>query len=104
MALAEGYSVGVTIDPYPPDKFALDVDLELFRNDEPLSGATVETEWDMTLMAHGPFFTTLEPSGDGAFATSFDFFMFGPWYVDATVTGPGIGPFEFRLSIYVWPA
>ena len=104
VALADGYSVGVTIDPYPPATFALDVDLELSRDGEPLTGAVVETEWDMTLMAHGPFYTTLDTAGDGAFTSSFDFFMFGPWYVDATVTAPGIEPFEFRLSIYVWPA
>lgn len=104
VSLADGYSVRVRIDPYPPTTFALDVYLELFRDGQPLTGATVDTEWDMTLMSHGPFFTTLEPAAEGAFTSSFDFFMFGPWYVDATVTAPGIDPFEFRLSIYVWPA
>lgn len=103
VSLADGYQVTVTIDPYPPSTLRLDVDLEISRNGQPLNDATIATVWDMTLMTHGPFATTLEPIGDGAFTTSFDFFMFGPWYVDATVSAPGDEPVAFRLSIYVWP-
>jgi hypothetical protein len=104
VALADGYAVKVTVDPFPPASFAIDVTLELSKDGEPLTDATVDTVWDMTVMAHGPFDTTFDPLGSGTFETSFDFFMFGPWYVDTTVTTPGAEPVDFRLSIYVWPA
>ncbi len=103
VALADGYAVGVTVTPFPPTSFDIDVMLELTRDGAPIVGATVDTVWDMTLMTHGPFTTALGTAGDGAYGTSYDFFMFGPWYVDTTVTAPGAEPVEFRLSIYVWP-
>jgi hypothetical protein len=102
--LAGGYEVAVTIAPFPPASFDIDVMLELSRDGVPITDATVDTIWDMTLMTHGPFDTRLDSPTAGAYGTSFDFFMFGPWYVDTTVTQPGADPIDFRLSIYVWPA
>lgn len=104
VALPDGYAVTVHVDPFPPSSFNVDVMIEVTKDGEPVSGATVDTLWDMTLMTHGPFTTTLDASGDNAYGTSYDFFMFGPWYVDTTVAAPGVEPVEFRLSIYVWPA
>jgi hypothetical protein len=103
VALADGYGVTVSVDPFPPTSFDVDVTIGLTRDGEPVVGAAVDTVWDMTLMTHGPFTTALTESGDGAYGTSYDFFMFGPWYVDTTVTAPGTEPVTFRLSIYVWP-
>lgn len=104
VALADGYAVTVTIDPYPPSAFKLQMRLDLSKDGEPITDATVDTVWDMAVMAHGPFTTRLDPAGQGEFDAAYDFFMFGPWYVDTTVTTPGAAPVEFRLSIYVWPA
>lgn len=104
VGLAGGYEVTVTVDPFPPSTFAIDVELELARDGEPVTDATFDTVWDMTLMTHGPFDTRLDSPAPGTYATGYHFFMFGPWYVDTTVTVPGADPIEFRLSIYVWPA
>lgn len=103
VALPDGYAVTVHVDPFPPTSFDVDVMIEMTKDGQPITGATIDTVWDMTLMTHGPFTTPLATSGDGAYGTSYDFFMFGPWYVDTTVTTPGAEPVVFRLSIYVWP-
>jgi hypothetical protein len=102
--LAGGYEVKVAISPYPPDRFDLFVHIELLRDGVPVTDATIDTVWDMTLMGHGPFETRLTPIGGGAYETNYAFFMFGPWAVDATATMPGVDPLEFRLSFYIWPA
>lgn len=104
VALADGYAIAVTIDPYPPDSFDLAVRLEVLQNGIAVPGARIDTRWDMTLMTHGPFETVFPVAADGVFEHAFDFFMFGPWYVDTTVFVPEHDPLEFRLSIYVWPA
>ena len=104
VSLADGYELTVTLDPFPPEDFDVDVGLQLSRDGEPVTDTTIDTVWDMTIMAHGPFESRLDAGPDGTYSASYYFFMFGPWYVDTTVTPPGSDPFEFRLIVYVWPA
>lgn len=104
VSLAGGYSIRVTVDPYPPSTFKLNIQLEVLKDGEPVPDATIDTVWDMTVMPHGPFETRFDPAGNGVYSSSFDFFMFGPWFVDASMAAPGLDPTAFRLQIYVWPA
>jgi len=100
-----GYDVQMTIQlsPFPPDTFKEELEVTLTRNGEPITDAAIDTVWDMIVMGHGPFETRIPHISDGVYATSYDFFMFGPWQLDTEIQIPGTDPIEFSISIYVWP-
>jgi hypothetical protein len=105
ITLGNGLELVVELDPYPADQFDVDVRYRLQRADgAPIDNATIDVEWDMRFMFHGPFDTRMDPIGDGTYASSYEFFMFGPWYLDTTVTVPGVPPIDLSLDIYVWPS
>ena len=103
--LGSGLELFVDIDPYPADRFDVDVRYRLQRADgAPIDNAVIDVVWDMRFMLHGPFETRMDAFGEGAYAASYDFFMFGPWYLDTTVEVPGVPPIELTIDIYVWPS
>jgi hypothetical protein len=79
------------------------VDFALTREGAPVEGATMSVSYDMRFMAHGPFPLDLGTGAAGTFTSTYSFFMFGPWRIDATVVPPGSNPIQFSISIYVWP-
>lgn len=103
IALPGGSTLHVTVSPYPPTDFDTDVSLELTDADgAPVTDASISSEWDM-VMVHGPFYTTFEHRGEGRYgADTFDFFMYGPWQLNTTVTTAD-GEALVKLAIFVWP-
>jgi len=102
--LGSGYAVAVTVTPYPPVNFdPMTVDFAMTHDGAPVEGATMTVSYDMRFMAHGPFPLDLGAGTVGTFTSTYNFFMFGPWQIDATVTPPGSEPLHFSISIYVWP-
>ena len=103
--LSDDLALTVTVSPYPPTDFDVSVDLLVTTLDgQPVTDADISSVWDMTVMHHGPFETVFRPIGDGHYAASFDFFMFGPWKLTTRVVAPSRGTDDLViLSIYNWP-
>jgi hypothetical protein len=102
--LGSGYAVTVTVTPYPPVNFdPMTVDFAMTHDGATVEGAAMTVSYDMRFMAHGPFPLDLGNGTVGTFTSTYNFFMFGPWQIDATVTLPGSEPIQFSISIYVWP-
>jgi hypothetical protein len=93
----------VNVSPFPTDRFQVDVELTITRDDAPITDAVIDTNWDMIVMGHGPFASNIPHTSGGTYAVSYDFFMFGPWQIDTDLKIPGIDPIDFSISIYVWP-
>jgi hypothetical protein len=105
VALSDELDLAVSVSPYPPTTFNVDVDLYLTdAAGQPVVDATITVEWDMVFMWHGPFLSEFRPVGDGHYVAPFDLFMFGPWEFVTRVTAPGYDqPEDLSLSIYIWP-
>lgn len=105
VALSDDLNLTVTVSPYPPTTFNIDVDLLVTdASGAPVEGATVTSEWDMVFMWHGPFDTEFQAVGDGRYTAPFHFFMVGPWELVTQVTAPGYqNPDPLSLFIYIWP-
>lgn len=105
VALSDELDLAVSVSPYPPSTFDLDVDLYLTDvTGRPVDDATISVEWDMAFMWHGPFLSEFRGVGAGHYVAPFDLFMFGPWEFVTRVTAPGYDqPDDLSLSIYVWP-
>lgn len=102
--LGDGLAVAVTVVPYPPINFdPATVDFAVTRDGQPVTDAAMTISYDMRFMQHGPFPLDLGTAATGHFTSTYNFFMFGPWQIDATVTLPGAAPVAFSISIYVWP-
>lgn len=101
--LGDDVQMTIQVSPFPPNTFKEEIEFTLTRNGEPITDAAIDTVWDMIVMGHGPFETRIPHISDGTYATSYDFFMFGPWQLDTDIQIPGIDPIEFSISIYVWP-
>jgi hypothetical protein len=105
IAISEDLLLTVSVSPYPPSQF--DVDLDLLLTDaagQPVENASIRTDVDMALMGHGPFASDFVSAGNGHFGASFDLFMFGPWEFVMNVTAPGHNqPDNLTMSVYVWP-
>lgn len=105
VALSEDLNLTVSVRPYPPTSFNIDVDLLVTdASGTPIDGAAVTSEWDMVFMWHGPYHTEFQPVGDGRYTAPFHFFMVGPWQLVTRVTAPGYQePDPLSLFIYIWP-
>lgn len=101
--LGDGYALGVATDPYPPGSFDVSVTLRLTRDGSPVTDAVIAVDWDMPVMTHGPFTTPLQAVGDGTYAADFQFFMYGTWILDASITVPDGTMLPVRIGLYVWP-
>ena len=103
--LSDDLILAVSVSPYPPTSFDLDVEVVLATAEgEPIADANITAIWDMTIMHHGPFEAEFTNSGDGRYAAFFDLFMVGPWGLDLDVSVPGYqNPDQVSVIIYVWP-
>ena len=101
--LGDDVLMTVNVSPFPTNTFKVDVELIITRDGVPVTDAVIDTVWDMIVMGHGPFLSTVPHASNGTYAVSYDFFMFGPWQIDTDLTIPGIDPIDFSISIYVWP-
>lgn len=105
VAISKDLLLAVSVNPYPPSQF--DVDIDLLLTDaagQPVENASIRTDVDMALMGHGPFSSDFVSAGNGRFNASFDLFMFGPWEFVMNVTAPGHDqPDNLTMSVYVWP-
>lgn len=78
---APDVDVQLRFDP-PPRVGETTCTLTLSGSDgAPLDGAAIEVEGNMNHAGMVPVFRTLESSGDGAYASGFEFTMGGDWYV-----------------------
>lgn len=105
ITLADDLQMEVSLSPYPPTFFDIDIDIRLTTTDgEIVDDATISTIWDMDVMPHGPFTTEFRDIGDGHYSASFDFSMFGAWGLDTHISHPTLdSPDDVSLVIYVWP-
>lgn len=102
--LADDLGLEVFVSPYPPDTFDVSVDFYLTdARGEPVTDAEISVVWDMIFMTHGPFLVSPEHIGGGHYVTSYDFFMFGPWELDAAISRGTGAEAQAVLAIYVWP-
>lgn len=104
IAIADDLVLGVAVDPYPPIRFDVDVDLTLATADgTPVTDAEVSVVWDMLIMGHGPFYSDLANNGAGHYGTHLNLFMFGPWDLELAISPPHDAPDDLSISLYVWP-
>jgi hypothetical protein len=104
VAISDEVRLGVTLDPYPPSQFDVDVDLHLTTTDGlPIEDASVEVVWDMMIMGHGPFTTAFEYAGDGHYRAPLHLFMFGPWELEPQIDSAFELPDDLSISLYLWP-
>jgi hypothetical protein len=103
--LSDDLVLEVSVSPYPPTSFDLDVEFVLRTvQGGPIADATIDAIWDMTIMHHGPFEAQFKSVGDGRYAAFFDLFMVGPWGLDINLSVPGYqNPDGVTVIIYVWP-
>ncbi len=103
--LGANLQMGVTVSPYPPNTFDIDLDLYLTTTDgEPVIDADIVAVWDMTVMWHGPFDTPFTSRGDGHYVAPFHFFMFGPWQLVTRISVPDHDLIDdLAIDIYTWP-
>lgn len=101
----DGMDVVLTVSPYPPSDFDVDIELSLTdESGEVITDAVISADWDMAFMWHGPFHTDFIPSGNGVYRASFDLFMFGPWEFETRIATPGTDQHrDLTFSIYTWP-
>ncbi len=105
LALSDNLQMEVSLSPYPPTFFDIDIDIRLTTPEgEVVDDATISTIWDMDVMPHGPFSTQFRNIGDGHYSASFDFSMFGAWGINTHISHPTFdSPDDVSLVIYVWP-
>jgi hypothetical protein len=104
IAISEAVRMGVTVDPYPPTTFDIDIDLDLTTTDgAPIADASVAIVWDMVIMGHGPFRTEFANTGGGHYQAHLDLFMFGPWELETEIDSSYDIPDDLSISLYVWP-
>jgi len=104
IAVADDLMLAVTIDPYPPTRFDVDVDLLLTAPDgTPVADAGLAVVWDMVIMGHGPFRTDFENAGAGHYRSHLNLFMFGPWDLDLEIDASYDLPDDLSVSLYIWP-
>ncbi|MBI2916645.1 MAG: hypothetical protein HYY01_01515 [Chloroflexi bacterium] len=101
--LANGLSVELSMDPYPPTRLRLSLDLYLTHQGDPASDASLDVKYDMVGMPHGPFTAPADNLGDGHYRAVLDYAMFAAWEHMVTVSLPE-GPCEFVIGILLFPA
>jgi hypothetical protein len=75
----DGLAVEVYIDPYPPTTLRSTLDVFVTQDGEPAEDVSVEVEFDMLAMLHGPFTATARDIGGGHHLATLSYIMFGPW-------------------------
>jgi hypothetical protein len=104
IAVGDDLVLAVTVNPYPPTQFDIEVDFALSTPDgTPIADADLTVVWDMLIMGHGPFQTEFENVGDGHYRAGLDLFMFGPWDLALEISPTFDVPDDLSVSLYVWP-
>lgn len=88
--------------PAPPVTGNVQVDAYLESTDsQPVEGASVTFDIDMTNMSHGETLIATQSMGGGHYAGDVHFSMPGPWRIIATVERPGQTPVQLRFEFEV---
>ena len=81
---SNGITAEIFVSPYPPGRSA-NVDFYLTRGGEPVEGANVSLQYDMTVMEHGPFELLAVPTGRGHYLAPMDFAMDGTFWLNVSL-------------------
>lgn len=86
---AGGMNTEIFVSPYPPGRSA-NIDFYLTSAGEPVEGANITLQYDMTVMEHGPFQLLAVPTGRGHYLAAVDFAMDGVFWLNVSAdTGDG---------------
>ena len=100
--LGDDVAVEIYLDPYPPTTLHSVVDLYLTRDGEPVTDASIDVEFDMLAMVHGPFVATAKKIGAGHHLATLDYIMFGAWDQFVTIR-QGLERVRFPVVIVAYP-
>jgi len=100
--MGDGLAVEVYIDPYPPTTLHSILDVYVTRDGEPVPDVSVDVEFDMLSMLHGPFNATARDIGAGHHLTTLDYIMFGAWDQFVTIR-IGLERIRFPVVIVAYP-
>lgn len=78
----------IFVSPYPPGRSA-NIDFYLTSAGEPVEGANITLQYDMTVMEHGPFQLLAVPTGRGHYLAAVDFAMDGVFWLNVSVDAAG---------------
>jgi hypothetical protein len=102
LELGGDLAVEIYLDPYPPTALHSVVDLYLTREGEPVTDASIDVEFDMLSMAHGPFVATAKQIGGGHHLATLNYIMFGAWDQFVTIRN-GLERIRFPVVIVAYP-
>lgn len=77
-------SAEIFVSPYPPGRTA-NIDFYLTSAGEPVEGANITLQYDMTVMEHGPFQLLAVPTGRGHYLAAVDFAMDGVFWLNVSL-------------------
>lgn len=103
--LADGLAAEVYLDPYPPARTDVWLDLHLTRaaTGKPVRDARGTTSYDMATHSMGPWSAAAKNTGDGHYLYSMHYVMYGDWgHLLRIQTGKTV--YELNLLIDVLPA
>ena len=100
--MGDGLEVEVYIDPYPPTTLHSILDVFVTRDGEPVPDISVDVEFDMLSMLHGPFAATARDIGGGHHLATLDYIMFGAWDQFVTIR-LGLDRIRFPVVIVAYP-
>ncbi len=78
-----GITAEIFVSPYPPGRTA-NIDFYLTSAGEPVEGANITLQYDMTVMEHGPFQLLAVPTGRGHYLAAVDFAMDGVFWLNVS--------------------
>jgi hypothetical protein len=85
---AGGLQVEIYVAPFPPGRTS-NIDFYLTRSGSPVGDADVTLQYDMTVMAHGPFQLIAVPTGRGHYLAPVEFAMSGDFWVNVAIDTGG---------------
>ena len=91
-----------TSTPIPPTTLHSVLDVYVTQDGEPLSDISVDVEFDMLSMLHGPFSATARDIGGGHHLATLDYIMFGAWDQFVTIR-IGLERIRFPVVIVAYP-
>lgn len=89
--------VEIFVSPFPPSR-TVNIDFYVTRAGQPVEGANVTLQYDMTVMEHGPFQLLAAPTGRGHYLALVDFAMDGEFWMNVAVdAGAGESIINMRV-------
>ncbi|HRW47182.1 MAG TPA: copper chaperone PCu(A)C, partial [Caldilinea sp.] len=99
---SDGIHGWLTSTPAEPTRGEATIDAYLVADDgQPIEGATVTLDIDMTNMSHGQYLVPAEAAGGGHYAGNVHFSMPGPWRIIANIERPGQEVIKLRFDFMV---